>query len=288
MSIISTSQFTIRDYECDAYGHLNHANYIRLMQEAAFDASIMVGYPKTRYEAMNRLWLARETTIEYQAPLFYGDVVTIKTWVADFRGVRSLRQYEFYRGDERVAKAQTDWVFLDSEISKVVAVPLEIVAAYAGDEPVQRLPRTGFPQPPPPPDGAYTLRKRVEWRDIDGAKHLNNAAYFNYIEDCAIQVATHFGWPSSRTMRVGMALVAHLHHIEYREPALMDDEIDIKTWLFNVRRSSAIRHYDLIRVRDGVLLARAQTQWAAVNLETGKPMRVPDSFVTDFEPNIAS
>jgi len=287
MSIINTAQFKIRDYECDAYGHLNHANYIRLMQEAAFDASTAVGYPKDRYEAMQRLWLARETEIEYRAPLFYGDTVTIRTWVADFRQVRSLRIYEFYRGEELVAQAQTDWVYMDRETGKVVPVPLEVVAAYAGDDPVQRLPRNGFPPPPNAPNGAYTLRKRVEWRDIDGAQHLNNAAYFNYIEDCAIQVAAHFGWPSSRTMGAGLALVAHRHHIEYREPGLMDDEIDITTWLFNVKRASATRHYNFVRARDGALLAQAQTQWAAISLETGKPVRVPADFVADFGPNIA-
>jgi len=287
MSIINTSQFKIRDYECDAYGHLNHANYIRLMQEAAFDASIAVGYPKARYEAMQRLWLARETEIEYRSPVFYGDVVTIKTWVADFRQVRSLRQYEFYRGDERVAQAQTDWVYLDQASGKVVAVEPEVIAAYAGADPVERLPRSGFPEPPPAPAGVFTLRKRVEWRDIDGAQHLNNAAYFNYFEDCAIQVAAHFGWPSSRTISAGLALVAHRHHIAYREPALLDDEIDITTWLFNVKRSSAIRHYDLTRVQDGALLARAQTHWVAINLETGRPTRVSAEFLADFEANIA-
>ncbi len=287
MSIVHVSQFKIRDYECDAYGHLNHANYIRLMQEAAFDASIAVGYPKERYEAMQRLWLARATRIEYHAPLLYGDVVTIKTWVADFRQVRSLRQYEFYRSEEMVAQAQTDWVFLDRTSSKVVAVPSDIIAAYTGDSLVERLPRTGFQQPPPAPEGAFTLRKRVEWRDIDSAQHLNNAAYFNYMEDSAIQAAAHFGWPPRRTLSASMALVAQRHQIEYREPTLVDDEIDIMTWLFNVRRSSAIRHYDFIRVRDGKRLTQAQTQWAAINLETNKPLRVPAEFIADLGPNIA-
>ncbi len=36
--------FRVRSYECDGYGHVNHANYLRYMQEAAFDASAAAGY----------------------------------------------------------------------------------------------------------------------------------------------------------------------------------------------------------------------------------------------------
>ena len=35
--------FRVRFYECDAYGHLNNSNYVRYMQETAFDASAAAG-----------------------------------------------------------------------------------------------------------------------------------------------------------------------------------------------------------------------------------------------------
>ena len=37
-----TSTYQIRFYECDTIGHLNNANYLKLMQEAAFEASAAV------------------------------------------------------------------------------------------------------------------------------------------------------------------------------------------------------------------------------------------------------
>ena len=42
--MIHERAFRVRQYECDPYGHVNHANYLRYMQEAAFDASAAVGY----------------------------------------------------------------------------------------------------------------------------------------------------------------------------------------------------------------------------------------------------
>ena len=44
MPKIYERNFRIRFYECDAYGHVNHANYLRFMQEAAIEASADVGY----------------------------------------------------------------------------------------------------------------------------------------------------------------------------------------------------------------------------------------------------
>ena len=39
MALTHERTFRVRHYECDSYGHVNHANYLRYMQEAAFDAS---------------------------------------------------------------------------------------------------------------------------------------------------------------------------------------------------------------------------------------------------------
>jgi acyl-CoA thioester hydrolase len=79
MALTHERTFRVRHYECDAYGHVNHANYVRYMQEAAFDASAAAGYDVPCYAELNRTWLVRETDITYLVPLSYGDSVTVKT-----------------------------------------------------------------------------------------------------------------------------------------------------------------------------------------------------------------
>ena len=69
--------FRVRASECDPYGHVNHANYLRYMQETAFDASATVGYDMARYAALGHQWLIRETDITYLRPLVYGDTVLV-------------------------------------------------------------------------------------------------------------------------------------------------------------------------------------------------------------------
>ncbi|MBI5667174.1 MAG: acyl-CoA thioesterase [Chloroflexi bacterium] len=287
MPAIHSATFRVRHYECDAYGHLNNANYARYMEEAAFEASAAVGYDQPRYEEIGTLWLARETEIEYLLPLRYRDEVMVKTWVDDFRRVRSRRRYEFYRQGDLVAKASTDWVYLDRHTMRPLSVPPEMVRAFAPEGmPDNPTPRSHFPTPPPPPPGAFIMRRRVEWRDIDTAQHVNNAAYLNYIEDCGIQVANAFGWPLARIHQEGFAIIARKHHIEYRTQARLDDELELTTWVSDGRRSTAIRHYTIHHAGTGELVAQASTLWVWVDVQTMRPIRIPAHFMEDFAANI--
>ena len=281
--------FRVRHYECDAYGHVNHANYLRYMQETAFDASAAVGYDVARYEAIGRQWLVRETDITYLRPLVYGDTVIVKTWVADFRRVRSRRDYalRLAGSDEPVATASTEWVLLDSATLRPVTIPPEMVVAFHHPGVTAGERREPFPKAPPPPPGIFRARRRVEWRDIDPAQHVNNANYLAYIEEGNVGVAAAYGWPLSRLLAEGIGIVARRYRIEYREPAVMGDELEVTTFISDVRRATAVRHYAVTRLADGALLARAHVLWVFVDLATGRPRRIPAAFLSAFAANVA-
>lgn len=281
--------FRVRYYECDAYGHVNHANYLRYMQEAAFDASAAVGYDVARYEAMGRLWLVRETDIIYERPLVYGDTVIVRTYVADFRRVRSRRVYEMRLAGtaEPVATASTEWVFLDTASQRPASIPPEMVAAfYNGGAPIAARAEP-FPEAPPPPPGTFRITQQVEWRDIDQAQHVNNANYLAYIEECNMQVAIAHGWPMERLMALNLGIVARRYRIEYLQPAINGDELTVATYVSDAKRATAVRHYTIHRSGDGALLARAHVLWVWVDLTTGRPRRIPDAFREAFRDNIA-
>lgn len=281
--------FRVRYYECDRYGHVNHANYLRYMQEAAFDASAAVGYPPMAYEEMNRAWLVRDHQIRYLSPLRYGDEIRVKTWVSDFRRVRSRRQYELWHVGQNIlaAEGSSDWVFVERTTGRPMTVPPEMATAFLpdrGDGPMSRQP---FPPTPPLPEAVFPLRRRVAFSEVDMAGHLNNAVYLTYMEDCAIHTAASLGWSVERMVEEGgFAIVAREYHIEYLAPALLHDEVEIVTWVSNVRRATALRHYAVTRCADNAPLARAYAQWVWVDVQSGRPIRLPADFMADFAPNI--
>jgi len=288
MPLTHLRTFQVRYYECDTYGRVNHTNYLRYMQEAALDASAAAGYDLARYEAINRFWLVRATDIEILRSLGYRDSVQVKTWVANFRRTRSRRLYELrlLESEELVARAHTDWAFLDSTTGRPTPIPPEMVAAFFPEgSPEIAGPR--FPSQPPAPPGVFRMRRPVEWGDIDGAQHVNNTAYLAFMEDCGIRVAAAHGWPVARMQAEGFAAVARRHQIEYRQPALLDDELELATWLSDVERTSAVRHYTVRRVSDGALLVRARSLLAWVDMETEQPVAIPAAFLEDIAPNMA-
>lgn len=288
MPAIHTETFRVRYYECDAYGHLNNTNYLRWMQEAAFAASSAVGYDFARYDALDHLWLVRESEVEYLAPLAYGDEVQVKTWVEDFRRFLSRRAYEFIlvSSGQAVARAATDWAYVNAKTLRPAAIPQAMrLAFFPEGVPQEADRRERFPDPPPPPPGVFSIRKRVEWRDVDSLWHVNNAMYLAYIEDAGIQVCDAYGWPMERMKDEGFGVLARRHRLEYRQPARRGDELEISTWFAEAQRSSGIRHYAIHRVSDGELLLRARSLYVWFDLTTGRPIRIPQQLLADFADN---
>lgn len=290
MTAVHERVFRVRFYECDAYGHVNHANYLRYMQEAAFDASAAVGYDFDSYEALGCHWLIMQSGISYLKPLRFGESVTVKTWVSDFRRASSRRLYEFRTAgsDDLIAEAYSDWIYLDDESLRPTRIPPEMVAAFT---PPDGLPpgaeRQPFPKPPPQPAGTFRMRRRTRWSEIDGAGHVNNAAYLAIVEDCVMELMVSVGWPAARLHDAGFGIVARDYRIQYIAPALLDEELEVATWVSNVRRSSATRHYAITRVSDGQLIVRAQALWVWVDLQSGRPVRIPEAFMEAFVDNLA-
>ena len=272
-SVIHHQVFRVRYYECDAYGQLTNISHLRWMQEAAFGASMAVGYDFTHYSNAGHLWLVRETDIEFVTPLAYGDEVRVKTWVADFRRAHSLRRYHFIntRTEQVAARAATDWVYINTESLRPVTVPEAMQEAFCpGGAPEKGGRRERFPKAPPAPTDVFTRRRRVAWRDIDTMWHVNNAVYLEYVEDAESSACEAQGWSQRRMIESGIGLKAKRYRVEYRQPAQMGDEIEVATWGAEAIKSGELRYYAIRRVRDDTLLARAWMHWEWVDLARGR------------------
>jgi acyl-CoA thioester hydrolase len=274
-----TSHFPVRFYECDAYSHLNNSNYVRYMQEAAFAASADAGYNDARYYDMGVIWLIRDTEVEYLKPLRYGDTAAVTTWVGDFRRVRSRRMYEVQNQETNgvLARGSTDWVLLDRETFRPVTIPEEMKLAFFPEGvPEEALPRDPFPKAPPAPTGAVTLARQVAWEDVDPAGHVNNAKYFSYIEEAGIQAAAQYGVLMSDFLEQGFGSVARKSRIEYKQQVRLGEQLEITTYLSDVRAASATRHFILRRAEGQSLVAQAYVLWVYIDILSGRPARFPE------------
>jgi YbgC/YbaW family acyl-CoA thioester hydrolase len=284
MPYVHTSRFQIRHYECDSFGRLRPATLLGYLQESAFDASAAVGYSAARYDEIGYQWFAYETQLSLLRSLHYGDSVEIRTWVHDFRRVRSLRQYEVYRNGELVAHAETDWVFIHQQTLYPSSIPPEIVEAYSrGEDVLPAEPRPPFPPFPPTPVQVNIMHRQVELRDLDPAKHVNNAVYLQIAQESEQQAVASQGWTLPRFEQAGVALVLKRARIEYKLAAVWGDVLNITTWAYEITQHGGLRAFEIKRSADGKLLARIQTAWGFEDIGTGETVPAPDAFLQDIQ-----
>lgn len=113
----------------DRHRHVNNVAYVQWMQDAATGHADTCGGARLARE-LGGLWFVRTHRIEYLKPAFLNDPITVMTWVADWRKVRSLRRYRFMRDQTVLAEGETDWVFVDAVTSRPKPVPAQIVSAF--------------------------------------------------------------------------------------------------------------------------------------------------------------
>jgi acyl-CoA thioester hydrolase len=231
--------------DVDAFGELRSAVLLRFLQETATRASTAAGFDPAFYERHGTLWLVRRTTLTQLAPIRYGDDLEATTWIADFRRVRSRRDYEVHAGDGLVARASTDWVYVDRASVRPRRIPIELQAAFGleGAEPLARLP---FPAGVPPAHAARSTR-RIELHDLDALRHVNNATYAHYIEQAAHDADTAVGWPLAVQLAAGGRFRTVAHDLEYLDAAVYGDELVIVTWPRTVVADAVERHTLLFR-----------------------------------------
>ncbi len=132
MSAIYTSLRLVTPDDIDEQGHVGNLTILAWLQAAAVAHSTQQGWSPERYLACGTGWVVRSHTIQYRSFAFEGDQVEVRTWVARFKKVSSLRCYEVRRvADGRLlATAQTDWAFWDRASRAPRRIPPELRDAF--------------------------------------------------------------------------------------------------------------------------------------------------------------
>ena len=117
----------------------------------------------------------------------------------------------------------------------------------------------------------FVLTRLVEADDLDERAHVNNVVYLRWVQDAA---SAHWSALAPEGASDEIAWVALRHEIDYLKPALLGDEIAIRTWVGVADGLSFERFTEMRRRMDDAVLARARTLWCPVDARTGKPRRV--------------
>jgi len=290
MSLDHTLTFRVRHYECDANGHLNHANYLRYIHETNISALAAAGYNSERLASLNLVWRPREIYIDYLRPLFFSDQVQVYASLSNIFEDRAVWDYDLKKPDSEdvYATSQINSALINTTDDLPVPIPQDLGTAVqpAGSNPGSHNPIT-FPALATRPPGAFTQRWAVEWRDVDPDQSLNIAAYFDYLLDFVINARAACGLTFEHSHHEGFASYIRRQWLRIFEPVSLGDELELTTWLSNVKRATVMRHFTIQRVGDGKQIGQSHTLWVCVDPKTGRPVRIPEAWERDFESQIS-
>jgi acyl-CoA thioester hydrolase len=125
----------------------------------------------------------------------------------------------------------------------------------------------------------HRTRLEVRFRDIDAFRHVNNAAFFTYIEQARIRYLIDL-LDVEAVERLPMILAAV--QIDFRSPILFGQEVEIGTRVDWIGNTSFSMSHHLTASPQARLVAEAATILVAYDYATEKPKPVLDGWRDRF------
>lgn len=132
-----------------------------------------------------------------------------------------------------------------------------------------------------PNSAIYSKTITIPETAIDENGHVNNVAYVQWMQDIAVEHYESIGGTNPMQL-VGATWVVREHRIEYLLPAFAGEEIEIRTWVENIRRVRSLRKYEFVRKSDNKVLVKGDTDWVFVDVKTGAPRAIPEEVSRVF------
>lgn len=140
---------------------------------------------------------------------------------------------------------------------------------------------------PAPGAAQHRIIVTAEAADIDELEHVSNLVYVRWVQDVAMAHTRAVGWDHAEYRALGAIFVVRRHEIEYVQPVVLGEEIELHTWVAVLKGASSERRTAMRRVRDGAVVARAVTTWAFIDLASGRPTRIPEAVRAAFAAAVA-
>ena len=115
--------------------------------------------------------------------------------------------------------------------------------------------------------------------DIDAYDHVNNSVYLSWLDRAAWSHSASLGLSLEQCLAMRRGMAAHRTEIDYLRAALLGDNVLVGTWIVSTDTKLRVeRRFQIRRAADGETLARARIDYVCINLDSGRAVRMPDSF----------
>ncbi len=121
---------------------------------------------------------------------------------------------------------------------------------------------------------SYSYKIRVEKRDLDSLNHVNNVVYLQWVNDISER---HWNLLASEELRKKYFWVVLRHEIDYMNQAVLDDEIEVVTWVGDSKGVRSVRHVEMYLNEKPLI--KASSTWCLIDAQTLRPTRIREDVL---------
>ena len=123
---------------------------------------------------------------------------------------------------------------------------------------------------------------KVYYEDTDSGGIVYYANYLKFLERARTEALVTLGFNNKKIKDdFGSLIIVKSCNIEYKRPAHLEDELNIRSFVKSITKTSFFMNQFISRGED--IIVEAKVHLVFVN-NKGKPMRIPGSLFQNFKP----
>ncbi len=128
----------------------------------------------------------------------------------------------------------------------------------------------------------FIHKVKVYYEDTDSGNVVYYANYLKFLERARTEALVNIGLSNKKIKEnFGALIIVKSCNIEYIKSAHLEDELNIRSFVKSITKTSFLMNQIVTRQDD--LIAEAQVHLVFVN-EKGKPLKIPDKIFDNFKP----
>ena len=128
----------------------------------------------------------------------------------------------------------------------------------------------------------FFYKLKVYYEDTDAGGIVYYANYLKFLERARTEALVTLGFNNKKIKEdFGSLIIVKSCNIVYKKTALLEDELNIRSFVKSITKTSFLMNQFISRGED--IIVEAKVHLVFVN-KKGKPMRIPGTLFQDFKP----
>lgn len=123
----------------------------------------------------------------------------------------------------------------------------------------------------------YSFNSKIRFSEVDKDCRLTLNALTNYFQDCSVFHSDSVGNGMEYLSEQNLAWILSSWQVYINRMPRINENVKISTWAYDMKAFYGYRNF-MMETEEGEVLAYANSIWILMDVESGRPQKVPEEF----------